>query len=114
MGGDDGQDPRDENPLIPSGPEGSSGVWDLSGAAARPDSSLPLLLVSRVTRGTKGQVWLCSNLVKAGVMNDVWRILASGLASAAITPGFALSAAFTIAVLIVYHVAIARRRSGQA
>jgi len=42
MGGDDGQDPRDENPLIPSGPEGSSGVWDLSGAAARPDSSLPL------------------------------------------------------------------------
>src|ERR1700680_5262554 len=28
------RDPRDENPLTPSGPEGSSGVWDLSGAAA--------------------------------------------------------------------------------
>ena len=47
-------------------------------------------------------------------MNDVWRILASGIASAATSLGFALSAAFTIAALIVYHLAIARRRSGQA
>ena len=59
MGGDDGQGPRDENPLTPSGPEGSSGVWDLSGAAVRPDSSLPDFSRSGIARDTRTGIAQC-------------------------------------------------------
>ncbi len=46
-------------------------------------------------------------------MNDVWQFFLSGLGAAATSPIFALSAAFTIATAIVYHVAIARPRAGR-
>jgi hypothetical protein len=45
-------------------------------------------------------------------MSDVWRLFLGSLESAATSPVFALSAAFSIAVAIVYHFAIARRRFG--
>ena len=47
-------------------------------------------------------------------MNDAWQLFQSGLVSAATSPVFALSAAFTIAVAVVYHWTIARRRFGQS
>jgi len=46
-------------------------------------------------------------------MNDAWQPFLSGLGSAAVSPTFALSAIFTIAVALVYHWAIARPRFGK-
>ena len=46
-------------------------------------------------------------------MNDAWHLFLSGLGAAAASPAFALSAAFTIAALIAYHLAIARPRFGR-
>ena len=47
-------------------------------------------------------------------MNDAWHLFLSGLGTAATSPAFALSAAFSLAVVFVYHWAIARRRFGSA
>ncbi len=44
-------------------------------------------------------------------MNDAWQIFLSGLGSAATSPIFALSAAFSLAVAIIYHLGIVRPRS---
>ena len=65
MGALTARDPRDENPLIPSGPEGSSGMWDLSGAAgiSRPEPPyfIRTLCLRVVATGldalTKWDVW---------------------------------------------------------
>jgi len=46
-------------------------------------------------------------------MNDAWQLFLSGLGSAAVSPTFALSATFTIAVALVYHWAVARPRFGE-
>jgi hypothetical protein len=46
-------------------------------------------------------------------MNDAWQLFLNGLGSAAVSPAFALSATFTIAVALVYHWAIARPRFGR-
>jgi uncharacterized protein DUF4446 len=43
-------------------------------------------------------------------MNDAWQPFLSGLGAAASSPNFILSAAFTIATVIVYHWTIARPR----
>ena len=46
-------------------------------------------------------------------MNDVWQLFFGGLEAAATSPVFALSAAFTIVTVIVYHLAIVRPRLGR-
>lgn len=46
-------------------------------------------------------------------MNDGWQLFLSGLESAAASPTFALSAAFSIAVALIYHWTIARPRFGK-
>ena len=46
-------------------------------------------------------------------MNDGWQVFLNDLGAAAASPVFGLSAAFTIAVAIVYHWLIARPRFGQ-
>lgn len=47
VGGVEGKGPRDESPLIPSGPEGSSGVRDLSSAAGSSGPSLPSMFIAQ-------------------------------------------------------------------
>jgi len=47
-------------------------------------------------------------------MNDGWQLFLSGLGAAATSPTFALSAAFSVAVAIVYHWTVARPRFGDA
>ena len=47
-------------------------------------------------------------------MNDGWQTFLSGLALAAASPIFVLSAVFTIAALFVYHLTSVRSRSGGA
>jgi hypothetical protein len=42
-------------------------------------------------------------------MIDAWRLFASGLAAAATSPVFALSAVFAVVVVIAYHVTVVRR-----
>ena len=55
-----------------------------------------------------------ANLGQAVVMTDVWQTFVSGLAPAVTSATFVLSAIFTIAALVVYHVTTARSRSGGA
>jgi len=55
-----------------------------------------------------------ANLGQAIVMTDVWQTFVSGLAPAVTSATFVLSAIFTIAALVVYHVTTARSRSGGA
>ncbi|HET9342152.1 MAG TPA: DUF4446 family protein [Candidatus Eremiobacteraceae bacterium] len=64
--------------------------------------------------GTKGQVYFGANLGHTIVMTDGWQAFVSGLAPAATSATFVLSAIFTIAALVVYHVTTARSRSGGA
>ncbi|HYK53533.1 MAG TPA: DUF4446 family protein [Candidatus Eremiobacteraceae bacterium] len=47
-------------------------------------------------------------------MTDAWQTFVSGLAPAVTSPTFVLSATFTIAALVVYHLMTARSRSGRA
>ena len=46
-------------------------------------------------------------------MNDGWHLFLSGLGAAFASPSFALSAAFSVAVAVVYHWTIARPRFGR-
>ena len=55
-----------------------------------------------------------ANLGQAIVMTDAWQTFVSGLAPAVTSPTFVLSAIFTIAALVVYHLMAARSRSGRA
>jgi len=47
-------------------------------------------------------------------MTDAWQTFMNGLAPAITSPTFVVSAIFTIAALVVYHVTTARPRSGRA
>lgn len=47
-------------------------------------------------------------------MNDAWQTFLSGLAPAVTSPVFIVSAIFTIAALVIYHLMTARSRTGGA
>lgn len=70
--------------------------------------------VSHHVSGTKGQVCFGANLGQTIVMTDVWQTFVNGLAPAVTSATFVLSAIFTIAAFVVYHVMTARSRSGGA
>ena len=55
-----------------------------------------------------------ANQGQAIVMTDAWQTFMNGLALAVSSPTFVVSATFTIAALVVYHVTTARSRSGGA
>src|SRR5215472_7939341 len=55
-----------------------------------------------------------ANLGQSIVMTDAWQTFVSGLAPAVTSPAFVVSAIFTIAALVVYHLMAARSRSGRA
>ena len=55
-----------------------------------------------------------ANVGQVIVMTDAWQTFVSGLAPAVTSPTFVLSAIFSIAALVVYHLTTARSRSGGA
>jgi uncharacterized protein DUF4446 len=63
--------------------------------------------------GTKGQVFSGANQREAIEVNDWWQFFLGGLSSAASSPIFALSVAFTIVAILVYHWAIVEPRFGK-
>jgi len=54
-----------------------------------------------------------ANLAQTIVMTDAWQMFVSGLAPAVTSSTFVLSAIFTIAALVIYHLMTTRSRSGR-